>query len=206
MIKNIILDLGGVIINIDYQLTIKAFEELGIINASEFYSQQRQTNLFDLLETGKISEAGFRDEIRKFAGKNLSDNDIDTAWNAMLLDFPPQRMETLKRLKSRYKTFLLSNTNAIHFTAYTKTLVKNFGKENLSDYFHKEYYSHLIFRRKPHPDTFRFVLNDQNILPEETLFIDDSEQHIRGAKSVNLQTKLLVGETLENYLESSNLL
>ncbi|MCD6366977.1 MAG: HAD family phosphatase [Bacteroidales bacterium] len=206
MIKNIVLDLGGVIINIDYQLTIKAFEELGITNASKFYSQQQQTNLFDLLETGKISEAGFRDEIRKFAGKNLSDNNIDTAWNAMLLDFPPERMETLKQLKSHYRTFLLSNTNAIHFTAYTKTLIKNFGKNNLSDYFHKEYYSHLIHRRKPHPDTFRFVLKDQNLLPQETLFIDDSEQHIHGAKSVNLQTHLLVDETLENYLESSNLL
>ncbi len=206
MIKNIILDLGGVVINIDYQLTIKAFEEIGIPDARNFYSQQQQTNLFDLLETGNISENNFRNEIRKFARINLPDEEIDHAWNAMLLDFPPKRLETLKQLKSRYKTFLLSNTNSIHFRAYTHTLQKKIGKKNLSDYFHKEYYSHLIHRRKPHPETFRFVMDDQKLLPQETLFIDDSEQHIRGAKSVNLQTYLLVGETLENYLESSKIL
>jgi len=206
MIKNIILDLGGVVINIDYQLTIAAFEKLGITNAHEFYSQQQQTNLFDLLETGNISDDSFRDEIRRFAQKNLSDEAIDNAWNAMLLDFPPARLETLRLLKSKYKTFLLSNTNSIHYRAYTQTLKTNFGKENLSDYFHKEYYSHLIKRRKPNPDAFRFVINDQNLLPQETLFIDDSKQHILGAQSVNLQTHLLVGETLENYLDRSNLL
>jgi len=206
MIKNIILDLGGVVINIDYQLTIDAFEKLGIVNAHEFYSQQQQTNLFDLLEKGNISDDSFRDEIRKFAQKNLSDEAIDNAWNAMLLDFPPARLETLMLLKSKYKTFLLSNTNSIHYRAYTQTLKTNFGKENLSDYFHKEYYSHLIKRRKPNPDVFRFVINDQNLQPHETLFIDDSKQHILGAQSVNLQTHLLVGETLENYLIRSNLL
>ncbi len=206
MIKNIILDLGGVVINIDYQLTIVAFEKLGITNAREFYSQQQQTNLFDLLETGNISDESFRDEIRKFAQKNLSDEAIDNAWNAMLLDFPPSRLEILKLLKSKYKTFLLSNTNSIHYRAYTQTLKTKFGKDDLSDYFHKEYYSHLIKRRKPNPETFRFVINDQNLQLHDTLFIDDSKQHILGAQSVNLQTHHLVGETLENYLDRSHLL
>ncbi|HIE15543.1 MAG TPA: HAD family phosphatase [Bacteroidales bacterium] len=206
MIKNIILDLGGVVLNIDYNRTIEAFKDLGIPNALQFYSKQQQAGLFDLLEIGKISARTFRNEIRKLTDVKLTDSAIDKAWNAMLLDFPEQRMNTLIQLKQHYKTFLLSNTNAIHFSAYTKILQKKFNCNNLSDFFHKEFYSHLIHKRKPHPETFLFVLNSQKIKPSETLFIDDSIQHIKGAETVGLHTYHLTEESLETYLIRNQLL
>ena len=206
MIKNIILDLGGVIINIDYQLTIKAFTQLGVANAELFYSKQQQVTLFDLLETGKIPPNEFRNQIRKLTNTNLSDEQIDSAWNAMLLDFPPQRIAILSQLKTKYKTFLLSNTNEIHYKTYTQLLQREFGEKDLSAYFHKEYYSHITHIRKPDPEAFKIIIHEQNILPEETLFVDDSEQHITTADTLGFQTHLLKNETLETYISKSKFL
>ena len=205
-IHNIILDLGGVVLNIDYNRTIEAFRQLGIENAAELYTQQAQFSLFDDLETGKISAVEFYDAFRKLTKKDLSDSAIQKAWNAMLLDFPKKRLETLQALSQQYRLFLLSNTNAIHYEAYTKTLRDTFGINNLSSFFEKEYYSHEIGVRKPHAEAFRLILSEQNIKAEETLFVDDSKQHIEGAERQGLKTYLLSNETLEAFVKRWNLL
>ena len=205
-IRHIILDLGGVVLNIDYAKTIDAFHRLGIDNAKELYTQQAQYPLFDLLETGKITPDEFYDEFRKLTGKNLTDREIRDAWNAMLLDFPEKRLEMLRDLSKHYSLFLLSNTNIIHYEAYTATLKSQFGLHDLSDFFKKEYYSHEIGLRKPQPEVFRLVLNEQQLLPHETLFIDDSKQHIEGAKTIGLKTHLLSNETLEAFVKRKSLL
>ncbi len=180
--QNIIFDLGGVLLNINYQNTIEAFKTLGVKDFDEVYSQVRQTNLFDLLETGSIKEREFYDGIRKLSGINISDQDISDAWNAMLLSFPAERFDFLRKVGAKYNTYLLSNTNSIHFAAFNRIIDQENNVSNLSEYFDKTFYSHLLGRRKPHPETFLHVLDIVDARPEDTLFIDDSIQHVKGAE------------------------
>ena len=114
----IIFDLGGVILNIDYNLTRQAFENYGIYNFNEMYSQAAANDLFDDLETGKINEADFYKEFNTRAGIILSETKIQTAWNAMLLDFREKSLQFVGSLQSKYKLFLLSNTNHIHLAEF----------------------------------------------------------------------------------------
>lgn len=189
--KNIIFDLGGVIINIDYTLAAKAFEKLGVENFDALYSQAHQSNLFDLFEKGKISAAEFRNEIRTRCNKNLSEQQIDTAWNAMLLDLPEERLKLLASLKKTHRLFLLSNTNEIHMAFINNYLQKTYGIPDLSGCFEKMYLSYEVGMRKPDAEIFEFVLSQNKLDPSQTLFIEDSIQHIETAKRLSIQTHWL---------------
>jgi glucose-1-phosphatase len=191
-IKNIIFDLGGVILNIDYQLTSDAFKKIGFTDFDSFYSQKEQSNIFDLLETGKISSENFIAEIRKhFPSENVSDAGILEAWNAMLLDLPMHRIELLHEVAKKYRIFLLSNTNQIHLEAFSKIITNAYGSDVLSPCFEKVYLSHQIGDRKPNASCFDMVLNENQLIPEETLFIDDSIQHIKSAESCGIHALFL---------------
>jgi putative hydrolase of the HAD superfamily len=179
--KNIIFDLGGVILNIDYRLTSQAFKNLGLENFDEKYSQAKQSHLFDRLETGAVAPEQFRQELKAYFSQTVSDTDLDNAWNAMLLDLPFQRIDLLKELSKKYRLFLLSNTNIIHYQAYSAYLKKTFGKMIFDEIFEKQYLSFEIGMRKPDKEIFDLVLNENKLLASETLFIDDSIQHIEGA-------------------------
>lgn len=190
-LKNIIFDLGGVIVNIDYQLTTQAFFNLGLADFDTLFSQAKQNDLFDIYEKGLISSSDFRNEIRKYIGDNFDDTIIDNAWNAMLLDVPEQRLELLKKTKAKYNTFLLSNTNDIHIETFNAYLKEKHAINDLSNHFNKLYLSYKVGMRKPDAEIFKLVLSENNLKPEETLFIDDSSQHIESAKKLGLQTYLL---------------
>lgn len=199
-IKNIIFDLGGVILNIDYHLTIDAFKKIGFENFDEVFTQAKQTGVFDQLDKGVITPNEFRIGVRELAGKPLTDQQIDDAWNAMLLDFPTHRLKLLEQVHSNYRTFLLSNTNQIHIDVYNQILFNTFGVKDLSHFFEKEYYSHVIHMRKPDAEVYEYILNQNGLKKEETLFIDDTEQHIVGAQKVGINAyhlKLRDGETIE---------
>ena len=185
-VKNIIFDLGGVILNIDYNITAKAFQNLGIEEYNELYTQFNQIDIFDKLEKGEIKPSFFYNKIRELAKKDFTDKQIQNAWNAMLLDFPIKRLELLQQLKLRYNIYLCSNTNEIHLKHYNNTLKQTFGINNLSDIFIKEYYSHEVGMRKPNSDIFELIIKENNLKPTETMFIDDSPQHIEGASKVGL--------------------
>lgn len=193
-IKNIIFDLGGVILNIDYQKTIDAFKNLGIYDFEKIYSQAQQSKLFDDIETGRITSSEFIAELKNLLGKDLPDQAIVDAWNALLLDFPEKRLKILADLKDHYRVFLCSNTNEIHYQAYCKQLVDKFGVPDLSSYFEKEYYSHKLGLRKPDPELFHLILSENNLNRTETIFIDDSIQHIEGALNVGIRARLLKKE------------
>jgi glucose-1-phosphatase len=187
-IKNIIFDLGGIFMNIDYSLTEKAFVELGVTNFTELYSQHYASTLFEDLETGKVTPEHFCDEFRLISKTALSNQQIYTAWNAMLLDFPIERIEWLKKIKNRYKVYLFSNTNKIHYDAFMQIINSTLVNDNFNEYFIKAYYSHEIGLRKPYAVSYTAILNEQNILANETLFIDDTIKNIEGAKEAGLQT------------------
>ncbi|TAL58602.1 MAG: HAD family phosphatase [Bacteroidetes bacterium] len=195
-IKNIIFDFGGVILNIDYKLTENAFAKLGLVDFSTIYSQTTQKDLFDKLETGRISPSEFREDIRKFIGV-ASDEEIDNAWNAMLLDLPEERVSLLDEVRKTHRIFLLSNTNEIHYTAFSAYMQDKFKRNIFSDVFEKAYVSHKVKMRKPDAAIFEFVLSENKLKKEETLFIDDSIQHIEGANKLGINTILLKkGETI----------
>jgi FMN phosphatase YigB (HAD superfamily) len=196
--KNIIFDLGGVFLNIDYHKTSKAFENFGINNFDELFSQFKANELFERLETGNISEKDFYISIQQHADLPLTINDIKAAWNAMLLDFRIDSIKFLRTISGKYNLYLLSNTNSIHHRAFIEIYKKEVGEPSIDSYFKKSYYSNLIGKRKPHLETYRFVLNDSNLKAEETLFIDDSINNIEAAKTLGIQTHhLLAWEKIE---------
>ncbi len=157
-------------------------------NFDQLYSQLHQTTLFDDFEKGNISAQKFRDTLREISGIGLKDDQIDEGWNAILIDLPKENIDVLKRLKPSHRLFLLSNTNAIHEKAFTEIMLRDFGKNVLEGNFEKIYFSHHIHMRKPDLEIFERVMNENNLHPEETLFVDDSMQHIDGAKKAGLQT------------------
>ena len=185
--KNIIFDLGGVILNIDYSLTEKAFSKLGISDFKTLFSQAQQTQLFDNYEKGFISSDNFRTELKKYLQKNISDAEIDIAWNSILLDLPKERIDLLKKIKTTHRTFLLSNTNDIHIETFNSYLKNEFELPDLSSFFEKMYLSYEIGMRKPDAEIFELVLRENNLKPKETLFIDDSIQHVEAAKKLGIE-------------------
>jgi len=206
-IDAIIFDLGGVILNIAYDRTIEAFSQLAGRDIRHLYTQQQQTALFDTYEMGQISSDQFRQGLRSLLGfeqvdrpgRSVSDSALDAAWNAMLLDVPPARLQKLKILRERFRLILLSNTNEIHKAAFERHLREAIGQESaLVDCFDAIYYSHLIGDRKPNSSLFQRVIDEQGLDPSHTLFVDDTAGHLRGAQAVGLQTlHMSSGYTLE---------
>ncbi len=195
----IIFDLGGVIINLDYQRTIDEFKKLGLPNFEALYTQAKQSNLFDDYETGKISSQHFVNGLLPFLPVGTSPNKVVHAWNAMILDFPIERLNLLDQLRDKYRIFLLSNTNEIHYQAVERSLAKTTDRK-LDTYFEKIYLSHDLNLRKPHLEIFDYVCVEQNLDPSKTLFIDDTIGHIEGANSYGLKTHHLQGKTIVEIL------
>lgn len=186
-IKNIIFDLGGVVINLDYRLTLGEFRKLGLEDIEKLYTQFNQLPWFDKYDTGGISSEKFLFEFKKWLAPGTTNEQIIHAWNAMLLDFPPERADLLVKLKGRYRTFLLSNTNEIHINYYLGRINEWYGEGAIDNFFEKTYFSNRIGMRKPDREIFEFVLSENGLMACETLFIDDSPQHVEGAKSVGLR-------------------
>lgn len=190
-IKAIIFDFGGVILNIDFSKTSRAFRELGVKGFDDMYSQKNANPLFQHLEVGKLNEEEFYDAFRKATSVKTTNQEIRFAWNALLLNYRREALHTLKTIKDKYRLYLLSNTNIIHQQAFNKIFTEEIGDGSLNDSFDKIYYSHEMSYRKPDKEAYEYVLKENNLSPSETLFIDDSIQNIEGAKAVGLQTIFL---------------
>jgi epoxide hydrolase-like predicted phosphatase len=201
-IKNIIFDLGGVIIDLDIKATANAFEKLGIVDFDKVYSKLSQSSLVDQFDKGLINENYFFNTIKNQFELKVPLHDLEKAWNAMLLDFPKHRMEALKKYKEKYRTFLLSNTNEAHIREFHRTLHENIGVRDLEGFFEKVYYSCRVGMRKPDKEIFELVLKQNKLDPKETLFIDDTIHHVEGAKRLGIKTILLgKGEEFDEVLK-----
>ncbi|MBW0176637.1 HAD family phosphatase [Sediminibacterium sp.] len=187
-IKNILFDLGGVFLDINYQLTEKAFIDLGITDFDQRFNQQFSNTLFEDLETGRIDPKTFYNRFRAETGTSLADEAIEKAWNALLLDFPPNRLEWLEAIGRKYPVYLYSNTNIIHYQCFMKMFEDTFEGKNFNQYFRRAYYSHELGLRKPYAASYTKIMELENLLPGETLFIDDTFKNINGAKEAGLQT------------------
>ncbi|OJV50482.1 MAG: hypothetical protein BGO31_14050 [Bacteroidetes bacterium 43-16] len=200
-IKHIILDLGGVLLNIDYQRTEAAFVELGMSDFAAHYTQAEQSGLFSDFETGKIGEAQFLAALNAYLPQPVQEQALFNAWNAMLLDFPLRRLQILQQLQLHYDIVLLSNTNSIHERTFNQRLREVCGFNSLAVFVDKVFYSHHIGMRKPDVATFEYVLEQTGFNPAHTLFVDDSQQHIAGAQSAGIQTIWLEkGMTIEEHI------
>lgn len=186
MIKNIIFDLGGVIFDLDYQRMSQAFNDLGALEFDKVFTLSKQDHILDRYDTGKISSAEFRSALMQKLNITLSDLEFDHAWNAMLVGIPQTRLEFLKNLKEKYKLILFSNTNAIHLKEVLNICKSQNGFNSFGNYFHREYYSHLLGRRKPDPEAFKTILLENNLKANETLFVDDLLQNVLSAREVGL--------------------
>lgn len=184
--RNILFDLGGVILDINIQATLKRFYELGFPAELMQYPESMQTDIFFRYQTGKLETEQFRNEIRKASGVKMSDQEFDEAWNAMLVGIPRQRTRLLKVLSTRYRLYLLSNTSALHAQVFERMYLEAAG-ESMQEVFEKIYYSHEIGQHKPDPEAWEYVIHDAAIKPEETLFLDDSIQNIKAAKELGFQ-------------------
>lgn len=189
--RNIVFDLGGVILNLDMQRTSDAFRQLGFADFDRVYGQLKQSDLFDRFDKGHISENDFRRALAAGLPETVTAAQIDAAWNAMLLDLPEERIRFLENIKKTHRIFLLSNTNEIHVRAFEAYLQQAFGFSNFDHIFEKAYYSCRIGMRKPDREIFDFVLAENNLEPAETLFIDDSPQHVEGAQKAGITGRWL---------------
>lgn len=207
-VKNIIFDYGNVIFRIDFKRTQHSFTELGIKNVERFFAHTGHDPLFDEFEKGLITSDEFRDGIRRITEQpSLTNEQIDNAWNTLLIGVPDGTHDVLLKAKEKYRTFLLSNNNEIHYKWIMEYLKNEFNLPSNEVFFEKDYYSHLMKMRKPNPDIFQFVLDAHDLKPEETLFIDDSPQHLKTAGELGMHTHLLTAdETLEGFLYGSGLL
>ena len=185
-IDTLIFDFGGVIINLDYSKPKDEFKKLGIFDSKKLYSKEEQTKLFDSLECGQISDENFLKEISKKSNTNNLEL-IKKAWNSILLNIPRERVHLLKKLSSKYKIFLLSNTNSIHL----KEIISSYGEKkwrNFISIFNNVYFSNQIGMRKPNEDVFFYIIKKNKLDVSKTLFIDDSAQHIKTAKKIGFKT------------------
>ena len=187
-IEAIIFDYGGVLINIDYQATIDEFKSLGIYDFDAMYSQADQSNLFNEIETGQITPDEFVNQLLHLLPEGIKFEQVVSAWNAIIKDVPIKSIKLLTDLKAKgYKIYLLSNTNSLHIEVANNewNKVSELKIEELMD---AVYYSHEVGLRKPDQSIFEFVCAKHKLDVSKTLFIDDSIQHIEGAKKIGLQT------------------
>ena len=201
-IKNIIFDLGGVLLDLDVQKTFDAFEGIGLNIEIMMKRYNREENFFFQFERGQISASEFRASLREMIGNSVSDEKIDYAWNEMLRGFKNDKIKLLSDLSEKYSLYLLSNTNEIHLPFYSEQFRETSGGTDLQKYFIKSYFSHIIRLRKPEPESFRYVFNNAGIEPAETLFIDDFEENCVSARKTGLVAhQFKPEENLKNVLE-----
>ncbi len=190
-IQNIIFDLGGVILNIDPERTRAKFIAMWNGKAEEVYRNILQDKILENYETGRISTDEFRQGLLKYAQPGTPPSAIDDAWNAMLLDIPAENLNILWKVKEHYRTFLLSNTNAMHTPLYSDIFFKKSGKR-MEEFFEGVFLSHKLGMNKPHREIFEYVLQVNGLRPGETLFIDDAEENIRAATALGIKTIHLI--------------
>ena len=186
-IQNIIFDLGNVIIDLDTEATKQDFNFLYGPDYEEVMADLKEKNVFKKFETGSISTQTFLNELASY-DDNITFDEIKNAWSEMLLDIPEENYKILKKTKETYKTFCLSNTNKLHIDFIYKQLKSTKGVTNLNGFFEKVYLSHEVGKRKPNEDIFQLVLDNHNLVPSETLFIDDTKKHLRGAEKLGIRT------------------
>ena len=197
-IKNLIFDLGGVILDLSVDQTMEQFSALSGLDKQRVNDLYTSTPGFEEYEKGLMNDKDFRDFVRDVFSVQSSDEEIDKCWTAMLLGLPIRKLNLLQSLKKNFSVYLLSNTNNIHINYINQIMLPGITHpgNSLDSYFHRAYYSHIMKKRKPNADIFEQVLNENSLLAHETLFLDDNLPNIEGAKQLGIQTVHVVSPDL----------
>ncbi len=199
--KAIIFDLGGVIVNLDQERTIRSFKRLDV----DLDEINEKLPIFKEYEVGKVDTDTFIHTIKTELKGKASDAEIVKAWNNMILDVPSERITILKQLRKDYKLYLLSNTNELHIEEFKKIFEKDHPTENWENLFDKIYYSHQIGLRKPNKEAWQLILDEQQLQAEETIFIDDTRMHFKAAELLGIKsiwTKRPIGQWFIDEIKS----
>ena len=184
-IKNIIFDLGGVLIDLYEEKTINCFDGAKI---SAFYGEKLNPKFIKLahdFETATISAVEFREGVCELFNLNISAKKFDECWNAMIGKMTENRHKLLLELRKKYRLFVLSNTNEIHYNFFTK---QKYWKPEL---FEITYFSHLLKMRKPNTEIFNYVLAKNKLIAEETIFVDDNVENVKSASKTGISAYLV---------------
>ena len=186
-IKNIIFDLGGVLVGLDSARCISAFRQIGCDGIAVYVEQHRTEDLFLDIELGRATTQDFCREVRSISHCDAADTQIIWAWNRLLTAVADEKKARLMQLRRRYRLFLLSNTNEMHWQKCRDELLPC-GECGGADYFERVFLSYEMREKKPDADIFCQTLHDAGINAAETLFIDDSADNCRTAASLGLAT------------------
>ena len=184
-IRNIVFDLGGVLVDLDFKAAINGLQEAGFANVKEQLMAFDRGGIFQKFEVGEITADEFRTAIRENSNVTLTDEEVDALWNLMLLEIPREKLELILKLRGKYMVYLLSNTNSIHWDYVCKNAF-NYRGFRVEDYFEETFLSYEMHLAKPDKAIFEKMLHDANLLVEETLFIDDSEANCKAAEEVGI--------------------
>ena len=200
-IKNIVFDLGGVLVDLDFKNAINGLQKAGFANVKEQLQAFDREGIFQKFELGEVNADEFRTAIRGNSTVTLTDEEVDALWNSMLLEIPRKKLELILDLRSKYMVYLLSNTNSIHWDYVCKNAF-NYRGFRVNDYFEETFLSYEMHLAKPDKAIFEKVLHEANLLPEETLFIDDSEANCKAAEELGIHTHHYhIGDDLEKIFE-----
>lgn len=202
-IKNIIFDLGNVIINIDFDLTYAAFEKITHKNLKQVYQDFEDQQIWERYELGDLSNDAFIQLLREALEINANDQKIIEAWNALLLDIPQNRIDKLRELRKKYRLFILSNTSDLHILDVNRILKESTGVDDLKELVEVAYYSYEMELRKPGVAIYNRVLEESNLIASETLFLDDNLDNVLGADKVGLNTIHVTDKDMCEYLEKA---
>ena len=200
-LKNVVFDLGGVLIDLDFKSALNALQEAGFTNVKEQLQTFDREGIFAKFELGEINAEEFREAIRKNAKVTLADEDIDKIWNLMLLEIPREKLELILELRGKYMVYLLSNTNPIHWDYACKNAF-NYHGFRVNDYFEETFLSYEMHLAKPDKAIFEKMMQDANLLPEDTIFIDDSEANCKAAEELGIHAHHYhIGDDLRKIFE-----
>lgn len=195
-IKNLIFDLGGVILDLSVDSTLQSFADVSGIEPTRIKQLFANSPGFDSYEKGEFTDSEFRDFVRKLYKFDASDEVLDTCWNAMLVNIPLEKLQLLERLKKTHNVFLLSNTSNIHVNYINNVLIKRVTPKSLDDFFHRSFYSYRMKMRKPDAEIFQQVLDEAKLIPHETLFLDDNQANVDGASKLGIKTVHVVNPNM----------
>ncbi|MBQ8769672.1 MAG: HAD family phosphatase [Bacteroides sp.] len=200
-IKNIVFDLGGVLVDLDFKSAINGLQKAGFANVKEQLQAFDREGIFQKFELGEMTAEEFRSAIRENSTVTLTDEEVDALWNLMLLEIPREKLELILDLRGKYMVYLLSNTNSIHWDYVCKNAF-NYRGFRVNDYFEKTFLSFEMHLAKPDKAIFEKMLEDANLLAEETFFIDDSEANCKAAAEVGIHAHHYhIGDDLSKIFE-----
>ena len=203
-IHNIIFDFGGVICNIDFKLSEMKFRNLGFKGFNPSYSVEDGEDVFRRIEGGKITVPEFISVLKKQLHPGVTDEAVLDAWNAMMLDIPAARVKLLEEVRKSYRIFILSNSNEVHYNKFLGDFIKNYRYSSFTDIFEKTWFSFQIHLQKPSREIFEYVIRDGKLNPPQTLFIDDSIQHVEAASQAGLRSyQLKAYEEIQDLFKES---